>query len=153
MEVRRINGGPERVYTVVFADGEDPIHGLEAFARAEGMAHGTLTAIGTLRRAVVGVCDGRRQGYDRIPVERAVDVVLLVGDIDDTAGRPELRLRTVLGTRGGQVVAGHLLEAEVRSILEVTVSQGAPKKKPRHVPQRAGGEWLCSRAGRLSAFG
>lgn len=132
MDVRRSNEGPEHLYAVVFTGGEDPIRGLEDFARTEGLASGTLTAVGTFRRAVVGIAAGRCGEFERFPVEAPCDVVVLVGTIAGAPGRPELCLRTVLGTSGGRALAGRLLEAEVSSILEVVVSDDPPRPKVRN---------------------
>ncbi|PWC35958.1 PPC domain-containing DNA-binding protein [Azospirillum sp. TSO35-2] len=131
MQVKRIKDGPERIYAVVFQTGDDPIEGLKAVARDEGLAGSSLTAIGAFRRAVLGFFDFDRKDYDRIPVEGQCEVVSLIGNIAESPDGPGLHLHAVLGKRDGQAVAGHLLEAEVHPTLEVMLLES-----PKHLVRR-----------------
>jgi predicted DNA-binding protein with PD1-like motif len=131
MQVRRIKDGPERIYAVVFQTGDDPIEGLKAAARDEGLKGSSLTAIGAFRRAVLGFFDFDRRDYDRIPVESQCEVVSLIGNIAEAPDGPGLHLHAVLGRCDGQAVAGHLLEAEVHPTLEVMLIE-SPRHLVRH---------------------
>ncbi|MCW2241622.1 PPC domain-containing DNA-binding protein [Azospirillum canadense] len=119
MQVRRIKDGPERVYAIVFQTGDNPIEGLKAVARDEGLGGSSVTAIGAFQRAVLGFFDFERKDYHRIPVAEQCEVVSLMGNVAEGPDGPGLHLHAVLGKCDGQAVAGHLLEAEVHPTLEV----------------------------------
>jgi uncharacterized protein len=131
MQLRQIKDGSERIYTVVFQTGDDPIQGLKNLTRDEGLGGSSITAIGAFRRAVLGFFDFDRKDYQRIPVEEQCEVVSLLGNIAEAPDGPGLHLHAVLGKRDGQAVAGHLLEAEVHPTLEVMVNES-----PKHLVRR-----------------
>ncbi|MBP2303545.1 PPC domain-containing DNA-binding protein [Azospirillum picis] len=139
MQVKRIKeggaDGGQRVFAVVFQTGDDPIAGLKAVARDEGLAASSLTAIGAFRRGVLGFFDFDRKDYHRIPVEEQCEVVSLIGNVTAGPDGPGLHLHAVLGRRDGQAVAGHLLEAEVHPTLEVMLTES-----PAHLVRRKDAE-------------
>ncbi len=124
MKARLVSDNGQRTHVVVLDTGDEVMASLQAFAEREGVAAAQVTAIGALRRGVLGFFEWERKDYRRIPVEEQVEVVSLIGDIGvDAGGRPALHLHTVLGRADGSTLGGHLIEAHVRPTLEVIVTE------------------------------
>jgi uncharacterized protein len=68
---------------------------------------------------------GRPNKYKRIAVDEQVEVLSLLGDVAVTDREPSLHLHAVLGKSDGNVVGGHLIEANVRPTLEVILIPAA----------------------------
>ena len=121
-----------RSYVLVYAAGDEVVSELEAFARDRGMTAASFTAVGALRRAVVGYFDWEAKRYLRIPVEEQVELLSLTGDIALADGGPAVHAHVVLGRRDATTRGGHLLEATVRPTLELILTEA-----PVHLVKRA----------------
>ncbi len=93
-------------------EGQDPLVALADFCREKGVRAGWLSAIGTLRRAVLGYFDETRREYLRIPVEGFREIASCQGNVSLRDGQPFVHLHIVLSAEDGSTVAGHLLEGE-----------------------------------------
>ncbi len=129
--------GPTRVFAVVFEPGDEPVSGLERFARHERVDAARITAVGAFERATVGWFDLDARDYRRIEVTEQVELLSLVGDITLaglTGEEPRIHAHVVLGRSTGQAIGGHLLEASVRPTLEVLVTDTPAALRRRHDP-------------------
>jgi len=113
----------ERTIALVFETGEDPMEGLLAFAKREGLTSGHYTAIGAFEEATLGYFDWAKKDYLRIPIREQVEVLSLVGDVAIEGRAPKVHAHVVVGKRDGTAHGGHLLEARVRPTLEVILIQ------------------------------
>jgi predicted DNA-binding protein with PD1-like motif len=120
-----------RTFAVVFDIGDDPVKGLEQFARDRKISGAQFTAIGALNRAVIGYFDWDRKDYKKIVLDEQVEVLTLAGNIGRKNGSAALHAHIVLGRKDGTAHGGHLLEASVRPTLEVIVIE-----TPRHLSRR-----------------
>ncbi len=93
-------------------EGQDPLAALADFCREKGVRAGWLSAIGTLRRAVLGYFDETRREYLHIPVEGFREIASCQGNVSLRDGQPLVHLHIVLSAEDGSTVAGHLLEGE-----------------------------------------
>ncbi len=91
----------------------DLVEALEEFARQRGVRAGWVSAIGTVRRAVVGFFDHQRREYRRIPVEEFREIVSCQGNVSLKEGKPMVHVHVVLSGPDGQSVAGHLFESTI----------------------------------------
>jgi len=94
-------------------EGKDPLVALADFCREKEVSAGWLSAIGTLRRAVLGYFDEKSRQYLRIPVEGFREIASCQGNVSLRDGQPFVHLHIVLSDAEGRTVAGHLLEGEV----------------------------------------
>lgn len=94
-------------------EGQEMLSSLAGFCREKGVQAGWISAIGTLRRAVVGYFDEARREYRRIPVEGFREIVSCQGNVSLREGQPFVHLHVVLSAEDGSTVAGHLLEGEI----------------------------------------
>jgi predicted DNA-binding protein with PD1-like motif len=123
--------GRLRTFAVVFRTGDDPLKGLEQFARDHGVTGAQFTGIGALSRVVIGYFDWQRKDYERVIIDEQVEVLTLAGNIGRKSGEAALHAHIVLGRRDGSACGGHLLEAAVRPTLEVIVLE-----TPQHLSRR-----------------
>ena len=114
----------QRVYVAVLDIGDEAADCLTRLARDEQLSAAQVTAIGAFESATLAFWDWERKGYERIPVQEQVEVLSMTGDIaQDETGGSKLHLHVVLGRRGGATVGGHLLDARVRTTLEVVINE------------------------------
>jgi predicted DNA-binding protein with PD1-like motif len=145
MRSKLLAEGELRTYAVVFDQDDEPLSGLVRFARQERLDAAHLTAIGAVRRVVVGWFDLDRRDYRRIELDEQLEVLSLVGDVTrpapaashrdgDGAADPTVHIHAVLGRSDGSTVGGHLLEASVRPTLEVLLTETPAELRRRHDP-------------------
>ena len=119
--IHRENG--LRTFALAFEPGEEVLEGITGFAAGPGLDAAELTGLGAFSSATLGYFDLEKKDYERIPVGEQVEVLTLVGNIAAFQGEPRPHLHAVLGRRDGSTVGGHLLEARVRPVLEVVITE------------------------------
>jgi predicted DNA-binding protein with PD1-like motif len=125
--------GPERIFQLVFQPGEEAIEGLTAFAREENVEFASFTAIGGFRAPKLGFYNMETKGFDDIPLhEDQVEVLSLMGEITRDGDNPKVHAHVVVGRRDGSTRGGHLMQAEVRPILIVTLEESSRVPQSHH---------------------
>jgi uncharacterized protein len=119
MKHKILNSHDERTIAVVFEPGEEVIELLTGFAREYNIRAARFTAIGAFSEAVLGYYDLERKDYIRIPVDKQVEVLSMIGDVAVEDKRPRMNAQVVVGKRDGSAHGGHLLSGLVRPTLEV----------------------------------
>ena len=115
--------GGRKVFAVAFDKGDEVKQGLTRFAEQQRLGASQVSAIGAFSGATLGYFDRGTKEYLQIPVREQVEVLSLLGDIVDDAGKPVLHAHLVVGRRDGTTLGGHLLEGHVWPTLEVIVSE------------------------------
>lgn len=138
MKAKLIHDGPQRTFAVVLDKGDDVLESLLAFAREHRLSAAEFTGLGALSDCVLGFFDWEKKDYEKIPVNEQVEVLTLVGNIAlDDGGEPKLHPHVVIGRADGTAHGGHLLEAHVRPILEVIVTE-SPAHLRRQTDEETG---------------
>jgi predicted DNA-binding protein with PD1-like motif len=133
MQVKLVKDTPEeKVYAVVFYNGDEALSGLTDFAIKYGVGDAHFTGIGAVRSATVAWLDPGNKIYHRISVPEQVEVLSLTGDVATFNGKPVVHMHAVLGHPDGSTTGGHVFELNVNPTLEVfvTVNSTALKKRP-----------------------
>jgi predicted DNA-binding protein with PD1-like motif len=117
--------GGQRTFAIIFDTGDEPVAGLESFAREQRLAASQFTAIGAFRDATLAYFDWETKKYNEIPVREQVEVLTLAGDVSvqQKDGKPKVHVHVVIGKRDGTAHGGHLLRATVRPTLEVVLTE------------------------------
>ncbi|WP_207484720.1 PPC domain-containing DNA-binding protein [Arenibaculum pallidiluteum] len=123
MDEGRIKDGSERTYVVAFREGEDPLAGLDALAREKEFTASRLAGTGGFARAILGLYDPELRNWRRIAVDEQVEVVSMTGTVAIDGSGPSPWIKCVLARADGSVIGGHLLEAVVRPVLEVVLTE------------------------------
>lgn len=126
----------QRVFALIFETGDEPMSCLADFARKERITGASVTGIGGFSEATLAYFDWEKKEYEKIPVGEQVEVASLIGDIGvEGEDKPAIHIHLVLGRRGGQAVAGHLLNARVRPTLELMITESPFGLRRRKDPE------------------
>jgi uncharacterized protein len=134
MQARKIHQGDDgqRTFVIVLDTDDEVLESLKRFVEREKLGFGQFSAIGAFGSARLGYFDWERKDYNPIAVSEQAEVASLIGDLaTGPDGKPSLHIHCVLGCRDGRAVAGHLLEARVRPILEIVW-----RDSPAHLRKR-----------------
>ena len=137
MRVKLINAGPERTFAVVLDKGDEVLECLLAFAKEHGLSAAEFSGLGAFSDCVLGFFDWEKKDYKRIPVREQVEVLALIGNIALKDGQPKLHPHVTVGKADGTAHGGHLLEAHVRPVLEVIVTE-SPAQLRRKTDEETG---------------
>lgn len=127
----------QKSFALAFETGDEIVSGLTDFAKENGIDAASFTALGAFSSATLGYFDIERKEYREIPVEEQVEVLSLIGNVALFEDEPRLHPHVVLGKSDGAAVGGHLLEAHVRPILEVILTE-SPSHLQRSTDEETG---------------
>jgi hypothetical protein len=125
------------VYLLVFAEGEEVIETLTAFAKDRSIAGAHFSALGAFREAKLAWFDCDAREYVPIVVDEQVEVASLVGNVAVFDEGIRVHAHAVLGRRDGSTVAGHVVSGRVRPTLEVFLVD-EPSTLARTIDERVG---------------
>jgi predicted DNA-binding protein with PD1-like motif len=112
----------ERVFEVRFGTGDEILSGLYDFVAKNKITSGHITGIGGLAPgALLGWGDPEVGAFKRIEIKDKTEIVSLIGDISSPNGKPYVHVHMVVASADGSTKAGHLLEAHIAPIGELTV--------------------------------
>jgi predicted DNA-binding protein with PD1-like motif len=109
------------VFDVAFTTGDEILSGLTDLAREHNITSGYITGLGGLSGALLGFGDPALNAFRRIPVDVKSELVSLVGHIQSRDGVPSVHLHAVVALEDGSTKAGHVFEARVAPIAEISV--------------------------------
>jgi predicted DNA-binding protein with PD1-like motif len=111
-----------RVFEVRFGTGDEILTGLYDFVAKNKITSGHITGIGGLAPgALLGWGDPEVGAFKRIEIKDKTEIVSLIGDISSPNGKPYVHVHMVVGSADGTTKAGHLLEAHIAPVGELTV--------------------------------
>ena len=85
VKTQRLATERETSFVLVFDKGDDPVVGIAAFAREQQLGAAHFTGIGAFSDLVVGYFDRARKDYEPIPIPEQVEVLSLVGVMEELA--------------------------------------------------------------------
>jgi hypothetical protein len=110
------------VFEVRFTTGDEILSGLYALVAKKHITSGHITGIGGLAPgALLGWGDPELGGFKKIEIKDKTEIVSLIGDISLRDGQPYVHIHMVVGSSDGSTKAGHLLEAHIAPVGELTV--------------------------------
>jgi len=124
-----------RTWALIFDKGDEPVSGLTAFAKSQGLGGAHFTAIGAFSEVTLGYFDRKARDYKKIPLREQVEVLSLIGDVALDRGEPKVHAHVVVGRADGEARGGHLLEAHVWPTLEVVLVESPRHLRKRHDPE------------------
>ena len=124
-----------RTWALIFDKGDEPVSGLTAFAKSQGLGGAHFTAIGAFSEVTLGYFDRKAREYKKIPLREQVEVLSLIGDVALDRGEPKVHAHVVVGRADGEARGGHLLEARVWPTLEVVLTESPRHLRKRHDPE------------------
>lgn len=109
------------VFDVAFTTGDEILSGLTDLARKHNITSGYITGLGGLSRALLGFGDPALGAFRRIAVDEKCELVSLTGHITSRDGVPTVHLHAVVALKDGSTKAGHVFEAHVAPVGEISV--------------------------------
>jgi predicted DNA-binding protein with PD1-like motif len=106
---------------VAFTTGDEILSGLTDLVREHDITSGYITGLGGLSGALLGFGDPALNAFRRIPVDVKSELVSLVGHIQSRDGVASVHLHAVVALEDGSTKAGHVFEARVAPIAEISV--------------------------------
>ena len=119
MQVRRSNSG---VLMVSLKRGDMLRGSVHQVATDHGIVAATVQAIGALEDADIGFYSLERKEYAHKAVDGIVELTSLLGNITLLDDRPFLHAHVTLGLRNFHVLGGHLFDANVGVVVEMTLT-------------------------------
>jgi uncharacterized protein len=113
--------GTAHVFDVAFSAGDEILSGITDLARKHNITSGYVTGVGGLSGALLGFGDPAVNAIATIPVDQKCELASLVGHIQLRDGVPTVHLHAVVSLRDGSTKAGHVFEARVEPIAEISV--------------------------------
>jgi len=114
--------GAGRVFEIRFGTGDEILTGLYDFVAKNKITTGHITGIGGLAPgARLGWGDPDVGAFKLIEIKDKTEIVSLIGDISSPNGKPYVHVHMVVGSADGSTKAGHLLEAHIAPVGELTV--------------------------------
>jgi len=112
--------GPARVFTAYFREGDELLSGLTDLVIAKGITEGSITGLGGVSSALLVWGDPVVGAFKTIPIDERGELVLN-GHIQVRDGKPVVHLHAVLSFGDGSTKAGHVFEARVQPLAEITI--------------------------------
>ena len=128
-------GNVEQVYVLRLKPGTDLVHGIEEFAKNEGITHGViLSMLGTLKDGafrnprvdttlpIVREYEGADQ-IDTYAFERPVEIIGGAGNIIPKEDSIEAHIHLVVSQDGAKTTAGHLWRGSIWTQAEIFIAK------------------------------
>ncbi|HUQ53605.1 MAG TPA: DUF296 domain-containing protein [Gammaproteobacteria bacterium] len=112
---------PAHVFDVAFTTGDEILSGLTDLAIKNKITSGYITGLGGLSGALLGFGDPPINAFAKIPVDEKCELVSLTGHIQMRDGVPTVHLHAIVALKDGSTKAGHVFEAHVAPIAEISV--------------------------------
>lgn len=136
MKSRLLNDGPQRTFALVFNTGEELIGGFSALVKEHNIHSASFTGLGALSRVVLGYFDWEKKEYRKLVFDEQVEVVSLLGNVALNEQRqPSLHPHMVIARSDAAAFGGHVLEAFVRPVIELVVTESPAYLQRRKDPE------------------
>jgi len=109
------------VFQANFGAGDEIVSGLTDLMLKHNIKSGYVTGLGGLSGALLAFGDPKVNAFKKVPITDKCELVSLVGDIAERDGKPYVHLHAVVAFADGSTKAGHVMEAHVAPIAEITV--------------------------------
>lgn len=128
MDYRRF----ENTYVVRLDRGEYVHESLITLCEAEHILLGSISAIGAVDHAVIGVYDLERGAYVQRTFDRFMEITNLSGSVTEKDGKPYLHLHVTTCDQDHQVHGGHAIELRIGATCELflQVIPGRVERRP-----------------------
>jgi predicted DNA-binding protein with PD1-like motif len=129
--------GGQRTFTVVIETGEEEMGCLEAFAKQHRVSAAQISSIGAFSGMTLNYFDWEKKRDLSNKVEEQVEVTSLLGDVAGApSGEPSIHIHLVVGRRDGLAWAGHLGTSNIRSTLELVITESPAHLQKVKDPER-----------------
>lgn len=108
-------------YIVRLNVGEDIVESVKKFAQEQNIKFGTVTGIGAVNKAKIGLFNTETKEYQSTILEEDMEIISLAGNITEMNGEPYIHLHIALANSEHNVKAGHLNMAVISATGEIII--------------------------------
>jgi len=108
-------------YIVRLNVGEEIVESVKKFAQEQNIKFGTVTGIGAVNKAKIGLFNTETKEYQSTILEEDMEIVSLAGNITEMNGEPYIHLHIALANSEHNVKAGHLNMAVISATGEIII--------------------------------
>ena len=109
------------IYIVRLNVGEDIVESVKKFAQEQNIKFGTVTGIGAVNKAKIGLFNTETKEYQSTILEEDMEIISLAGNITEMNGEPYIHLHIALANSEHNVKAGHLNMAVISATGEIII--------------------------------
>jgi predicted DNA-binding protein with PD1-like motif len=109
------------VFDANFSAGDELLSGLTDIALRHNITSGYVSGLGGLSGAMLAWGDPVVGAFKQIPIDEKCELISLTGHIAVRDGKPYVHLHAVVGFMDGSTKAGHVIEAHVAPLAEISV--------------------------------
>jgi uncharacterized protein len=108
-------------YVLRLDPGDEVVASLLTFAQDAGVTAGWVSGLGSVDHAVLGFLDPKEKLYLKRTFDERMEIGHLTGNVGIAGDKPFAHLHAVLSPRELLAYAGHLHEAKVGVVVEISV--------------------------------
>ncbi len=109
------------IFMVHFGQDDEILSGLTELAEQHHITSAYISGLGGLSTGLLGWGDPANGAFRKIPVDKKAELVSAVGNISMRDGKPYVHIHAVVAFSDGSTKGGHMIEANVAPIAEITV--------------------------------
>lgn len=109
------------IFDLNFSPGDEIMSGLTDLVLKQNITSGSITGLGGLAGALLAWGDPEVGAFKMIRVDEKCELISLLGHVAVRDGKPYVHLHAVVGFRDGSTKAGHVMEARVAPLAEITL--------------------------------
>jgi uncharacterized protein len=109
------------IFDLNFSPGDEIMSGLTDLVLERNITSGHITGLGGLSGALLAWGDPEVGAFKMIRVDEKCELISLLGHVAVRDGKPYVHLHAVVGFRDGSTKAGHVMEAHVAPLAEVSL--------------------------------
>lgn len=103
--------------------GQELFQTLSGYLTKNGVKTGLLTGLGACSRAELGYYRHDKRDYERIVLDKNLEIACLTGNISILDGKPFVHIHTTLSDERFNVYGGHLFSALADPLIEVAIME------------------------------
>ncbi len=119
MQTKLLQNG--QVLAIRLDAGDEIVASVLKAARDYRISSGTISGLGAVRSAEIGLFDPADQQYHKTALTQPLEVASLSGNLSTKDGEPYAHLHIVLGDVHGSAFGGHLSAAVVSATAEIFI--------------------------------
>lgn len=118
-----------RTFLFSIHKGEDLLLAVQHFCQHHQIRCGTISAIGAVEKATFGVYDQKTKKYNKINLERDLEILALNGNVSIFDDKPMVHVHIMFSDNEGKAWGGHLMAGTRVFSCEVSIQElsGEPK--------------------------
>ena len=127
-----------RTYIGRLPSGADLLEGITKICKELGIKVGKVTAIGAVRKAVIGFYNQQKKEYETMRIDHEMEILSCVGNVSLLKGQPFVHCHITLADSNGNCKGGHLMIGTEVFACEVIIEEFEGEEIHREYDEETG---------------